>query len=60
MDDIDRADRINELERTASIERARAVVADRPGPASCLRCGLSNDRARQGFGACTDCTMEAG
>lgn len=59
MDDIDRAERVTERERTASIERARAAVADMLGPAECRQCGYPNTRRSQGFATCKDCYEEA-
>jgi len=29
------------------------------GPARCLRCSGPNDRAKQGYGTCTDCLDDA-
>lgn len=57
-DNFDRATDLTERERESCIERARAVVADMPGPARCMRCGLSNDRAALGFCICLDCVGE--
>lgn len=57
MGDIaDKAQRHEELMRDLALSQ-RAGHLD--GPARCLRCGEANDRAKQGYGTCTDCLDDA-
>lgn len=57
MADIaDKAQRHEELMRDLAMSQ-RAGHLD--GPARCLRCGEANDRAKQGYGTCTDCLDDA-
>lgn len=57
MGDIgDKAQRHEEFMRDLALSQ-RAEHLD--GPSRCLRCSGPNDRAKQGYAACSDCTEGA-
>lgn len=51
----DRASRLNEQIDERFIEAARVAAPHLRGDSSCRQCGGPNDRAEDGYGACTDC-----
>ena len=54
-DDIDNANNRAEDWRERAVEAARMGPVHLPGDPECRQCGGDNDRARDGYGVCTDC-----
>ena len=54
-DDIDNANERAEVWQRRAVEAARMGPVHIPGDAECRQCGEENDRARDGYGVCTDC-----
>ena len=58
-DDIDAATEREEAWQRRAVEAARMGPVHLPGDPECRQCGEDNDRARDGFGVCSDCVEAA-
>ena len=58
-DDIDAATEWEKAWQRKAVEAARMGPVHLPGDPECRQCGEDNDRARDGFGVCSDCVEAA-
>ena len=58
-DDIDAAPEWEEAWQRKAVEAARMGPVHLPGDPECRQCGEDNDRARDGYGVCSDCVEAA-